>query len=73
MPRLLCSLFALKAKCIVFCQWDSLLGNIACAFKDFGVRYSRLRGSVYAQTRTLVNFQGDAAIWFDCCLYSQDV
>ncbi|CAK8987753.1 unnamed protein product [Durusdinium trenchii] len=46
------------AKCIVFCQWDSLLGNIACAFKDFGVRYSRLRGSVYAQTRTLVNFQG---------------
>ena len=50
-----------KAKCIVFCQWDSLLGNIARAFKDFGVRYSRLRGSVYAQTRTLVNFQGDRA------------
>ncbi|CAJ1334336.1 unnamed protein product [Effrenium voratum] len=46
------------AKCIVFCQWDSLLGNIAAAFKDFGIRYARLHGSVYAKTRTLANFQG---------------
>ena len=47
-----------EAKCIVFCQWDSLLGNIAAAFKDFGIRYARLHGSVYAKTRTLANFQG---------------
>lgn len=46
------------AKCIVFCQWDSLLANIARAFHDFGIRYARLHGSVYARTRTLANFQG---------------
>eukprot|EP00435_Cladocopium_sp_Y103_P028250 s493_g7.t1 len=46
------------AKCIVFCQWDSLLTNIARAFHDFGIRYARLHGSVYARTRTLANFQG---------------
>eukprot|EP00434_Breviolum_minutum_P005130 symbB.v1.2.004524.t1/scaffold257.1/size249567/5 len=50
-----------QAKCIVFCQWDSLLGNIALAFQEFGLRYARLHGSVYARTRTLANFQGAKA------------
>ena len=45
------------AKCIVFCQWESLLQKIAAAFKAFGIRYARLHGSVYARTRTLANFK----------------
>ena len=46
-----------SAKSIVFCQWESLLRNIAAAFKAFGIRYARLQGSVYARTRTLANFK----------------
>ena len=42
----------------MFCQWDTLLSNVALAFQDFGIRFSRLHGSVYARTRTLQNFTG---------------
>ncbi|CAE7819979.1 RAD5 [Symbiodinium sp. CCMP2456] len=58
------------AKCIVFCQWESLLQNIAAAFRTFGIRFARLDGSVYARTRTLANFKGRDSASVDVLLLS---
>ncbi|CAE7721920.1 SHPRH [Symbiodinium sp. CCMP2592] len=58
------------AKCIVFCQWESLLHLIAGAFGTFGIRFARLDGSVYARTRTLSNFKGTSSSSVDVLLLS---
>jgi len=58
------------AKCIVFCQWESLLQLIAGAFGTFGIRFARLDGSVYARTRTLSNFKGTSSSSVDVLLLS---
>ncbi|CAK0829206.1 unnamed protein product, partial [Prorocentrum cordatum] len=52
-----------SAKCIVFCQWSSLLQKIAAAFVDFEIRHALLRGTVSERSRTLKKFrQADSSI-----------